>query len=247
MQTVTISLAQIPVEKGNWAVNLATHLTMIRQACAENADVVVFPELSLTGYELELAAELALPPEPSHFQALSQAAVEHNLIVIAGCPLISAHGSQPNIGAVICFADGEIQFYAKQYLHPGEERYCSPGTMDYIFDVKGHRIALAICADFTAAEHARQARRAGVDAYIVSALISEKGFVADAERLSSIASEHRIPVLLSNHISVTGGWQACGNNSVWDTYGQLVASSGSADAGLVLCILKGNDITASPR
>ena len=69
--SVTISLAQIPVVRGNWKENLKQHLKMIEQSSNYNADVVVFPELSFTGYELDLAEELALSLEPSNFEELS--------------------------------------------------------------------------------------------------------------------------------------------------------------------------------
>ena len=60
--SVTISLAQVPVVKGNLVENLANHLEMIELSSNLRANVVVFPELSLTGYELELVQELACNP-----------------------------------------------------------------------------------------------------------------------------------------------------------------------------------------
>ena len=84
---ITIGLAQTVVSNGNIEKNTYHHLEMIKLASKQGADIVVFPELSLTGYELELARELAIPDEAEHFSALSQAAVNHNVVVIAGCPL----------------------------------------------------------------------------------------------------------------------------------------------------------------
>ncbi|WP_237485550.1 carbon-nitrogen hydrolase family protein [Vibrio hippocampi] len=242
---ITISLAQIPVARGDLCENLKHHLKMIEQSSYHNADVVVFPELSLTGYELDLVAKLAVDPEPSNFKELSQASVDHEIIVIAGCPLSSDCSSKPTIGAVICFPDGVIQFYAKQFLHTGEEKYCSYGSTDYFFKVNGYQIALAICADFTQLEHSQQARALGADIYVVSALISDSGFEVDSKILSEIAVEHGFPVFLSNHISATGGWNTCGKSSVWNSYGDLVVNSSSKDSGLVLCSLVGSEIEAS--
>ncbi|MCE0495451.1 carbon-nitrogen hydrolase family protein [Vibrio salinus] len=238
---ITISLAQIPVARGDVRANLEHHLQMIEQSSDCNADVVVFPELSLTGYELDLAAKLALSPEPSNFEALSHASVENEVIVIAGCPLNVDHASKPAIGAVICFPDGSVEFYSKQYLHSGEEAYCSVGVSDYFFTVNGYQIALAICADFISAEHSERARKSGADIYIVSALISENGFTPDSQVLSDIASKYGFPVLLSNHISVTGGWEACGQNSIWNSRGELAISSDSKERCLVLCTLSDDE------
>ncbi|WP_187265268.1 carbon-nitrogen hydrolase family protein [Vibrio parahaemolyticus] len=242
---VIISLAQIPLVRGDLCGNIENHIKMIAESSSYKADVVVFPELSLTGYELDLVAELAFLPEPLSFRELSQASVENEIIVIAGCPLKANNSSKPTIGAVVCFPDGSVQFYSKQYLHEGEDKYCSFGTTDYFFTVNGHQIALAICADFITPEHSQRAKKLGADAYVVSALISGNGFTADSKILSEIALEQRVPVLLSNHISETGGWKTCGKSSVWDSFGKLVISSSEKESGLVLCTIAGNEIEAT--
>lgn len=242
---VTVSLAQIPIVRGDLCGNLENHIKMIEQSSYSKADIVVFPELSLMGYELDLADELAFSPEPPSFKELSQASVENEIIVIAGGSLKVNNSSKPTIGAVVCFPDGSVQFYSKQYLHEGEDKYCSVGTTDYIFTVKGYQIALAICADFTAPEHSQRAKNLGADVYIVSALISSNGFVPDSKILSEIALEHRIPVLLSNHISETGGWETCGKSSVWNSFGKLVISSSEKESGLVLCTITGKELEAT--
>ncbi|MGP8305319.1 carbon-nitrogen hydrolase family protein [Vibrio sp. YIC-376] len=244
---ITISLAQVPVSKGDLGANLSHHLAMIEKSSSYNADVVVFPELSLTGYELEWAQELAMNHESSVFKELSQAAVANKIIVIAGCPLNSNHSDKPTIGAAICFPNGSVEFYSKQYLHEGEEKYCSQGSVDYSINIKGRRIALAICADFCSPEHSNKARESGADLYIASALISDSGFETDAKILSGIAEKHNLPVLLSNHISVTGGWSTCGNNSIWNSSGELVFSSESKEICLVLCTISGHHIQATKR
>lgn len=243
--SVTISLAQVPVTRGDFGANLECHLKMIEQSSEYNADVVVFPELSLTGYELDLAAQSAFSLEPSNFKALSNASVDNEIIVIAGCPLTICNSSKPTIGAVICFPNGEVQFYSKQYLHDGEDQYCSFGSTDYFFYVNGYQVALAICADFTKREHSQEAKKLGADIYVVSALISDQGFVTDSKILSAIASEHRFPVLLSNHISVTGGWATCGKSTVWNTRGENVMGDMLEESGLVLCTIAGHEVEAA--
>jgi predicted amidohydrolase len=215
---------------------------MIKQSSGYHADIVVFPELSMTGYELDLAAKLAFSPEPSNFKELSQASVENQIIVIAGCPLQTRSSSKPTIGAVVCFPNGAVEFYSKQYLHPGEENFCSCGATDYLFNINGYQIALAICADFTKPEHSKQAKKLGADIYLVSALISEKGYAHDSKILSEIASGHGFPVLLSNHISETGGWKTGGKSSAWNSHGECVIEDSFRKSGLIYCTISGNEI-----
>jgi predicted amidohydrolase len=242
--SITISLPQIPVTKGDVSANLKYHISAIERSSQQSADVVVFPELSLTGYELELASDLAFDQQPSAFTELSQVAVTHEIVVIAGCPLNTLTSSKSTIGSVICFPDGKVEFYSKQYLHTGEEVYCSRGERDYHFELKGNQIALAICADFIEPLHSTRAESMGADVYLVSALISESGFEPDSKLLSDIASTHRFPVLLSNHISVTGGWNTCGKNSIWGVDGNRVTLPNSKEECLVLCSIDNGHIEA---
>lgn len=237
---ITISLAQVPVVKGDVQANIEKHIVMVEHSALSNADVVVFPELSLTGYELELAQKLASQPEPSRFEMLSKAAVDNQIIVIAGCPLVNSESDKPTIGAAICFPNGAVEFYSKQYLHEGEDKYCSSGNIDYSLTVNGYILALAICADFVNPEHAKRASLQGADIYLVSALISRSGFDTDAKILSNIAAKHSFPVLLSNHISITGGWESSGSNTIWDEAGQPVFTSGSISPCLVIYSFSGH-------
>jgi len=249
-RSLTISLPQLPIIKGDVAKNLATHLRYITESSVLGADLVIFPELSLTGYELTLTSELAFEKGCATFQTLSQSAIANNITVVVGCPLkngslknssLENNRSKPAIGAVICFANGAIEYYAKQYLHTGEDKYCCAGEEEMLFSVAGYRIALAICADFTEPKHAQDAAKQGADLYVVSAMISASGYALDSAILSEIASTHQMPVLLSNHISKTGGWDACGKNSVWASSGKLAHSTGHRDPSLFICRLD-NDI-----
>ncbi|WP_244154949.1 nitrilase-related carbon-nitrogen hydrolase [Vreelandella aquamarina] len=72
---ITIALAQLPVIKAAVDDNLKTHLAYIERAAALGANVVAFPELSLTGYELALLSQLAMPRDDATFAALTAAAV----------------------------------------------------------------------------------------------------------------------------------------------------------------------------
>ncbi|MEJ2765158.1 carbon-nitrogen hydrolase family protein [Photobacterium sp. MCCC 1A19761] len=259
-ESMTVSLVQAPVSKGDVSANLDMHLDAIAVSARHGADVVVFPELSLTGYELSLAGELTLDSRPEVIQYLSEAAMRHQVVVIAGGPLAAhgdhqAHyhgypqeqrqGSRPYIGAIICSPCGAVQNYAKQYLHQGEETFCAAGKRNITIVHKGYTLALAICADFSNPAHAADAAANGADLYLASALISEAGYAADAQILSSIARKHQFPVLLANHCCETGGWSACGRSGVWDQYGEQVAAAKGTTPGMVLCTLKGDALSGT--
>ncbi|MDC0610308.1 carbon-nitrogen hydrolase family protein [Vibrio sp.] len=241
MKSLKVSLAQVPVLGGNIDVNLSHHLAIISASAGEGADIVVFPELSLTGYELELLRMLAFKPDSEVFQILSSHAINHQIIVIAGCPIQSL-SDKPYIGAVICYPDGRIDIYRKQYLHDGEQSYCSSGEKNYYVEFEEYRIALAICADFANPQHSHQVANDGADLYLVSALISPNGFEHDASVLGSIAKNTFMPVLLCNHISPTGGWNTCGKNTAWNQHGAMVSQSVNTESGFLLCTLSDSGI-----
>lgn len=196
--------------------------------------MVAFPELSLTGYELALLSQLAMPRNDKTFAALTAAAVATSTVVIAGSPLHNPNG-KPYIAAVICFPNGEHSFYLKQHLHEGEDVYCAPGHESGLINVNGTRIALAVCADFTHLSHSSTAAAQQADVYLASALISPGGYANDAELLAAIAKRHQLPVLLDNHVSITGGWQTCGNSGGWNAAGELTVKANGTQPSLVLC------------
>lgn len=243
---ITIALAQLPVTKATVDKNLQTHLAYIERAAALGADVVAFPELSLTGYELALLSRLALPRYDKIFAALTAAAVANNTVVIAGCPLHNPNG-KPYIAAVTCFPNGEHTFYLKQHLHEGEDVYCAPGHESGLINVNGTRIALAVCADFTHPSHSATAAAQQADVYLASALISPGGYAKDAELLATIAQRHQLTVLLTNHVSTTGGWQTCGNSGSWNAAGELTVKAPGTQPSIVLCHIHQGALSGSVK
>lgn len=237
---VRFALAQYKVVKGNIKENLNRHKKFCAEAAQLGADIITFPELSLTGYELSLLEDLAIDMSSTHVHELSQFAVSNGINVIAGCPIKSGQ-SNPYIGAIICHPSGDVDFYSKQYLHQGESEYCAAGSKNYFFNVNQIKIALAVCADFTEPRHQFDALNEKAAVYLVSALISKGGFSQDSALLSHIATKIKTPVLLSNFIGETGGWNTAGKCSVWDKEGNVVVQGNHSEEGLTLCTFE-NDV-----
>lgn len=241
---VIFALVQYQAIKGRIDLNLKMHLEHVALAAENGADIVVFPELSLTGYEPELASDLAITidNEADPVKLLSEAAQEQGVIVISGCPLQSDE-TRPYIGALISYPSGESNHYRKQYLHPGESDYFIAGNERYVIRCKGQQIALAICADFCSPDHAADAKAAGADAYLCSVLISENGFAVDSQLLQSRALENGFPVLMANYSGETGGWESCGKSRTWGSDGEVIVASESSEKELVLCTLSNKQVT----
>lgn len=156
-----IAAAQSCAHPADLPRNLDDHLRLMRIAQARGVRLLVFPELSLTGYEPTAAAALAQPADTPLLQPLRQLAEQARMTTVVGLPLRSPKHAKPLIAALILGADGSLGVYAKQHLHAGEERHFSAGDGGPLLEIDGLPMALAVCADFSQPSHPAHAARAG--------------------------------------------------------------------------------------
>lgn len=141
-----IAAAQTRPVRGNVGANLEEHVRLVRVAAEEGALVLVFPELSLIGYELELASDLA-------FSGNDPVRIE----------------SQLHIGAFIIAPDRTIEVYTKHHLGafsssdgpegsvpPAEETIFRPGRRNPLIRFGDNTAAVAVCADCSRPEDGAQ-------------------------------------------------------------------------------------------
>jgi NAD+ synthase (glutamine-hydrolysing) len=150
---VKITLAQLNYIIGDFEGNSKKILEAINIAKEQNADIVVFSELSVCGY----------PPldmlEHKHFIEQSEAAIEtiakasDTIATIVGAPLVNDESSGKNLfnAAYFCY-NGKVEQVVKKALLPtydvfDEYRYFEPGNEFNILRYKGKKIALTICED----------------------------------------------------------------------------------------------------
>jgi NAD+ synthase (glutamine-hydrolysing) len=149
---LTIGLAQIYPKLGDLKVNLGKHLEYIERAKAENINVLVFPELSMTGYQVQdLVPEVALKASPDDviFGELMKASQDIDIIVGF------AHEDERNrfYIADAYLSGGEIlhlhhKLYLPTYGMFDESRYFATGNSIRAFDTKYGRVGMLICEDF---------------------------------------------------------------------------------------------------
>ncbi len=245
MPTLTLAAAQSASVAGDLAANLRIHLDFIAAAAEAGVDLLLFPELSLTGYEPSLAEALTLDPADARLQPLRDACRAARLTAIVGAPVRSPAGL--HIGALILGADGSCRVHTKQYLHPGEAPPFSAGTGGGLLPVNGLNCALAICADSNHRAHAEAARAQGADVYLVSAVIGPTGYPADSARLAAHARELGFPVLLANHHAPTGGYACVGRSAFWLADGQCLVAAPGAGELLLIARLEGKNWQGEQR
>lgn len=227
---LSLGLAQIGSVAGDFEANMARHLLVVEEAAAAGVGVLIFPELSLTGYEPALAAKLAFSPADPRLAPLVESAKRHGLHVVAGLPLAGVE--RPRVGALVISSNGEVSTYAKRYLHAGEEATFEPGGGDCLLDIDEERVAIAICADTNAPEHAEHCAALGATIYLAGVLITAGGYAADTAQLARTAARHDLLVGMANHNAASGGMVAIGRSGFWTSEGQLIAAEG--DDALVI-------------
>jgi len=152
-EKLNVALAQISCKVGDKKQNINIMKKKIKQAKEKGANLVIFPELSLTGYlNRDLAYELAEPiPGPS-IHSLEDMAKKESIYVVFGMPEQSgkAHGVLYNT-AVLLGPDGLIGKYRKMHLPTHsvfeEKRYFRLGYEAPIFETEIGKIGLTICYD----------------------------------------------------------------------------------------------------
>jgi predicted amidohydrolase len=234
MPPACIAAAQSCSVAGDLTANIAHHLRFMDLAASHGVQFLMFPELSLTGYEPSLAVELAQRADTDLLQPLRARARQLAMTTVVGLPLREPDVAGVRIAALVLHADGRQTVHTKQHLHPGEDLHFVPGNGGALVVLGDEQIALAVCADFSHASHAAQAKAAGATLYAVSVLIGESGYPVDSAILQGYAYTHGMAVLVANHGGPTGGWQSAGRSVLWDSRGERVAEvPGAGDQLLV--------------
>jgi predicted amidohydrolase len=126
--------------------NAMTHAAVIRAA---NARVVIFPELSMTGYELDAEA---ISVDDSRLAPIVDACAEMGSLALVGAPVDAGRG-RPEIALVGVDGAGATVAYSKIWLHGGEAERFGPGPKPALVEVRGWRLGLAICMDTGVPRH----------------------------------------------------------------------------------------------
>ncbi|WP_018218984.1 carbon-nitrogen hydrolase family protein [Salinispora vitiensis] len=198
--------------------NAAAHAAAVRAA---DARVVVFPELSLTGYELD-----ALPVAPSdeRLTPIVNACADTGALALVGAPVPG-----PGIGVLAVDGEGARVAYRKVHLHGREALHFVPGE-PAVLDVDGWRLGLAVCRDTGIPEHAAQTAALGIDGYVAGVVHAEDEAELHGERARRVAADHGVWVATAAFAGPTGGGfaQTSGRSGIWSAAGELLAEAGAA-------------------
>lgn len=226
-----ICAVQFKPLKGDIAANIARHKEIAGLAAGLGANIVLFPELSLTGYEPTLANELATTMSDTRFDDLQQASDAGPIIIGAGMPV----KNDPGITiSMLLFQPGQPrQVYSKKYIHPDEAPFFIPGQNAAAI-LENKKIALAICYEVFVDEHATYARQNGACLYLASVAKSANGIDKAMKRMPAVARDHAMTVVMSNCIGPCDNFNAAGRSAAWNEEGKLIGQLDSVSESLLL-------------
>jgi len=243
-----VAAAQTLPVRGDVTANLAEHQRLIETAAEQRVQLLLFPELSLTGYELDLAHDLAFSEQDSRLQSLRELAFARDMTVVVGVPVRLAE--RLHIGAFIIGADGSLDLYTKQRLGtfppdvnpggrvpPAEPSVFHAGDRNPLFCFDVHTAAIAICADIGNPAHAARAAERGADCYLASMFVIPVDFAADNSRLETYSARHQMSVVFSNYGGPSGGLPSAGQSAIWSAEGKLLARLDAAGSGIAVATL----------
>jgi NAD+ synthase (glutamine-hydrolysing) len=222
---IEIHLAQQAFLVGDIEANVRKILAGIEQARAAGADVLVFPELAVTGY----------PPEDlllrGDFIRQSDGAVariveaSQGIDVVFGAP---RHDGRTLYNSAFWARDGRLRGVYDKFILPNyavfdEKRYFSEGSQPIVLDIKGIKLGLSVCEDIWYREPAVASRAAGANALLILNA-SPYHCGKHAERLAVLHQRHAETGLALFYLNLVGGQDELvfdGQSLVLDGRGEL--------------------------
>jgi predicted amidohydrolase len=211
--------------------NARTHADLVRAAAAR---VVVFPEMSLTGYELGTPVVATDDPR---LGPLVDACAETGTLALVGAPVATEAGD--HIAVLAVDGDGAAIAYRKMWLGDAEAVRFTPGDEPAVVEVDGWRLGLAVCKDTGIPEHAAATAALGIDAYVAGVLDSADDAAIQDERARRVAADHHVWVVVASFAGSTGGGyeDAAARSRIWSPDGVVVARAGRETGGMARALL----------
>jgi len=236
-----ISMAQFQPFKGDIPQNFIKHQQLIEIAITHKADLICFPELSLTGYEPQLAESLAMHEDDPVFAKFEPICDKNKITICVGFPFKTF--ARIHIAMMIIQPGLRREVYAKQFLHEDEKAFFSASQTQSYINIEGHKIAPAICYESLLPQHAEQVHKQGADIYLASVAKHSTGIQKAYEQYPKFAENYSMIVAMSNYIGMCDDFESAGGSAIWNPSGELVGSLDDQREGILVYDTKTHNLT----
>ncbi|MGH8093651.1 MAG: nitrilase-related carbon-nitrogen hydrolase [Chthoniobacterales bacterium] len=231
-----IAAAQIVCSLGDPAANLRKIRGFAVRAKEAGAELVLFPEMSDTGYAMRVIREQARRWSEGAVPELQSIARTLSLAIISGVSEKDA-GEIYNSQVVIDATGAIVAKYRKTHLFAPieEDKYCAPGHELVSVALGPFKFGLTICYDLRFPEIYRAlAVDQGANVFVISSAWPFPR--AEHQRVLAIARaiENQSYVVLANRVGKDDGVPFCGSSVIIDPYGVVVAAASAEGEELVL-------------
>lgn len=236
---LTVSAIQYQALDGGIVPNASEHVRLIEDAASHGSRLVVFPELSLTGYNLPLleAPDNWLVPNDQRLGYIREICRRTGITAVVGSAYREPDGT-PRLASLAIHPEGSTETAFKTHLHGQEKDIFEAGEGAVLVELDGWKIALAICFDAAVPAHSTDAAGAGADAYAVSAVYTREEEHRLGLHLGARAMDNRMFGIMANLGGATPLGPSCGLSGFWGPDGLLMKRAAGTGTEVVTAILQ---------
>jgi predicted amidohydrolase len=208
--------------------NINAMRMMAAEAARRGSDLIVFPELWSTGYDLEHAADYATPVDQGFFAIMGTSAREFGIHILGSSLSLMGEGHYGNTAVLFDPEGRNLGIYTKIHLFRlmEEERYLTPGEALGLVDSRWGKVGLSICYDLRFPELFRSYGTAGAKIVFVPSEWPHPRLDHWRTLLKARAIENQLYVIACNCVGTIKGSDYFGHSMIIDPWGDLVVEGG---------------------
>ena len=248
MHDIRIAMVACRARLGETRQNLQNAKAWIHRAHSAGADIVCFPELSLTGYgNFTQVDSLAIDLQGAATEQISAAARKSGITVLAG--FVEKNGKEKPFATHCVFGpDGDMAPYRKLHLAPPEQPYFSPGGTVHVFKHPKTAFGIQLCYDAHFPELSTAMALKGADIIFVphasphgDARMKHASWM---RHLPARAFDNGLFVAACNQCGNNGveGFSFAGNAMVLDPSGRILGKKTDGQEALLVADLRAADL-----
>ncbi|MCP5098775.1 MAG: carbon-nitrogen family hydrolase [Chloroflexi bacterium] len=233
-----IACGQMDVQLGQPDVNLEKVREMTAVSAKQGADIVVFPELWSTGYDLENADRYATGTDSGMFAEMAALAQSHQIAILGSCLSLMPDGGYGNTAVFFNKSGQSFAQYSKMHLFRlmQEEQYLTAGDAGVVADSAWGKSGIAICYDLRFPELFRNYALAGAKIVFIPAEWPHPRLAHWQTLLQARAIENQMYVVACNRVGSSKGTDFFGHSCIIDPWGKVLVEGGE-DEGVLTAVI----------